>query len=72
MSNHVRHKMEQEGEDEGEDPIQPCHPCHSAELEQEFDIDTKVVVKDDPFAIGRLNIQGTTAIAIPCICTAAS
>ena len=36
------HKMEQEGEDEGEDPIQPCHPCHSAEMEQEDDIDTEV------------------------------
>ena len=38
------------------DLIQPCHPGHSAELEQEDsvpNVDMEVVVKDDPFSIGR-------------------
>ena len=45
---------------EGEDPIQPCHPGHSADFEQKDsvpDLDTEVVVEDYPVAIGRLNIQ---------------
>jgi len=32
---HVHHKIELEGKDEGEDPIQPCHSGHSAEMQQE-------------------------------------
>jgi len=50
--------MEQEGEDEGEDPIQPYHSDHSAEMEQEdsvLNVDTEVVIEDNPFSIGRFS-----------------